>query len=116
MHELSVARNMISAIERNLAGKPEMKIKKIFIKVGEFSGVVPDTLRFAFQAAKADTVLEDSFLDIETVPFRARCRTCEKEFTMGEQFCYMCPFCASRDVEIIAGKELFIDSLEAEDK
>jgi len=51
------------------------------------------------------------------VPLRARCRKCKKEFSPDpdEVLVVYCPYCeAEFGHEIISGKELIIEEIEAE--
>jgi len=47
------------------------------------------------------------------VPTTARCHQCGREFELGE-FDWTCPHCKGNNIEIIGGKELFVESIEVE--
>ena len=115
MHELSIIQNMISIVEDSISEKGPLEVKSIYIKVGEFSGVVPESLKFAFETVKEGTVLERSKMEMDIVPFRARCERCSTEFGMKDEFVFVCPSCASRQAKILSGRELFIESIHAEE-
>ncbi|MFH1415193.1 MAG: hydrogenase maturation nickel metallochaperone HypA [Elusimicrobiota bacterium] len=115
MHELSIIQNMIGIVEDSISERGPLEIKSICIKVGEFSGVAPESLKFAFETVKEGTVLEKSEMKLDVIPFRARCENCSAEFGMEDEFVFICPCCASRRAKILSGRELFIESIQAEE-
>ena len=44
------------------------------MRVGAFSGVVPDALEFAFEVLKHDTPAETATLEMEVIPLRIYCQ------------------------------------------
>ncbi|MCB2295932.1 hydrogenase maturation nickel metallochaperone HypA [Clostridium algoriphilum] len=56
------------------------KINKVSLKIGELSGVMPESLNFAFKSCIMDTMLEGSTLEIEKVKAVAECLDCKQEF------------------------------------
>jgi hydrogenase nickel incorporation protein HypA/HybF len=73
--------------------------------------VVPDALRFAFEAITRGGIAEKASLEIEEVPLRIRCHQCDEEFPVDDPF-MICPQCGAIAVEMIAGRELEIKSME----
>jgi hydrogenase nickel incorporation protein HypA/HybF len=59
-------------------------------------------------------MLEGAELVIEDVPARGRCRACATETTMTG-FPLQCSRCGGVDMELVAGEELLVDSLELDD-
>ena len=115
MHELTIVANIFDIVKEELGKRELVELRKIHLKIGEFSGVVPDTLKFAFDVAKVGTIFDKAVLDLDIIPFLARCKDCRKEFSMEEDFLFMCPFCSSQNVDVVSGKELFVDSIEIEE-
>ena len=114
MHEMAVADSILQIIEGKLAGvNPDAQVTKINLKIGKLTCVEPEALRLCFQVVSKETRLEETVLYIDSVPVRARCKDCEKEFGL-EELDFACPFCASLRIEIQTGRELFIDSFEIE--
>jgi len=56
-------------------------------------------------------VAEGAELHIDHVPARARCRTCHSE-TAIRRFHFLCESCGGRDLTLVAGEELYIESFE----
>lgn len=113
MHELTIAENISKIVQKNLPDKT-VKVYKIRLKVGKLTAVVPDALRFCFQAVAQGTPAAHATLEIEEVPARANCTNCNLKFTIDEP-CFLCPNCHSGNIEFTSGRELFIQSFDIED-
>jgi hydrogenase nickel incorporation protein HypA/HybF len=111
MHELSIADAIVTIASRHAAGR---KVSRVEVKVGHLRQVVPDSLSFAFELIAAGTELEGAELAIEDVPARVRCRACEAE-TVLKEFPAHCGECGGLHVDVTAGEELLVDSIEVED-
>jgi hydrogenase nickel incorporation protein HypA/HybF len=111
MHELSVAESIVSVVERHAAGRT---VRAVDVRVGHMRQVVPTALEFAFELVTQGTVLEGAELRIEEVPAVALCRRCGAE-TRLEGFPLACGRCRGMDVELVAGEELLVDSLELDE-
>ena len=92
-------------------GRP---VSRVEVKVGWLRQVVPDSLLFAFELVSAGTELEGAELVIEEVPARVRCRACAAETELSE-FPAHCGECGGFDVDVTAGEELLVESIEVED-
>jgi hydrogenase nickel incorporation protein HypA/HybF len=111
VHELSIAESIVAVAERHAAGRPVVKVELL---VGHLRQVVPSALEFAFQLVSQGTVLDGAELAIEDVPARGLCRACRTETTMSG-FPFACSACGGLDLEVLAGEELLVDSLELEE-
>jgi len=107
MHELAIAESLVAAV---LERTEDQRVTAVRIRVGRLSGVVPDALDFAFEIAVAGTPLEGASLEIEQPTGRASCRTCGQDFGLVDLI-LLCP-CGSADVEVLAGRELMLGSVE----
>ena len=110
MHELSIAMNIMNIATDALKNENLQVIKEIEIDVGTQSGVVIDSLRFAFEMTVKDTVNKNVRLTINEIQAKAKCRHCEEVFII-EDFFSPCPKCGSFESGIIQGKELKVKSL-----
>lgn len=106
MHELAIAESVVSAVMERVSGP----VSVVRLRVGQMSGVVPDALTFCFDLATVGTPLEGAVLEIEEQQGRASCRTCGEEFLMADAF-LLCE-CGSADVQLLAGRELSVMSVE----
>jgi len=105
MHELSLARDIIDIVSQNVPSSEIKNVQSVVIKVGEFSGVVVDSLKFSYEAIIADTGLENSELEIIHIPFKLKCNSCGKT-TSNEFGMMICEECGSGNTEILSGNEL----------
>jgi hydrogenase nickel incorporation protein HypA/HybF len=78
--------------------------------VGALCAVVPDSVQFCFGLATEGTVADGARLDLDVRPGSARCRSCGREFALDDLIS-LCR-CGSADVEVLAGRELKILSME----
>jgi len=115
MHEFSIAQNIITIVEEELAKQKELRpVRKIFFHTGRLNAVIPETLRFGFDIQKQEKpLLARAILEIKEIPIKIRCRNCGKE-TELEEPAFLCPECASQQIEVITGKHMTIDSIELE--
>jgi hydrogenase nickel incorporation protein HypA/HybF len=85
-------------------------VRTVCVSVGEFSGVEADLLDTAFCQLTEGTQMEGARLSIERVPLEARCTVCEHEFPV-HAFRFVCPRCEARNVRIVRGEEVMLESL-----
>ncbi len=107
MHELAIAESVVDAV---LERTGERRVTTVRLQVGRLSGVVPDALTFCFELATADTALEGADLQIEAPSGRGHCRQCGRDCALDDLI-LLCE-CGSADVEVVAGRELQVISVE----
>jgi hydrogenase nickel incorporation protein HypA/HybF len=113
MHEMAIAQSIMDIVEQEMSRHGVTKLSAIRLVVGEFTAVVPQSLSFCFEMITKDTPLEGVKLEMEQVPLTGRCSGCGEEFAIQE-YRFVCPKCESKEIEMIAGKELFVKEIEAE--
>lgn len=110
MHELSIAQNIVDLVLESLPADGNKKVLAVNIKVGEVSGVIPESLEFCFNVIVKDTKLDGAKLKIEKISATAHCNQC-KEYFRIEHLLFSCPICFSTDIEILSGNELAISEI-----
>ena len=115
MHEMSVAQNIVEIVQQYLPEGDPGGVHSVRIRVGQFSGIVRESLEFCFNVITEGTPLEGAVLDIEDVALMVRCRTCSEVSTPAEGL-FICQGCGSSDVHILSGTELQVVSLELKDE
>lgn len=65
MHEMGIASSILEAVQKELHPYPGRKPAKIGLRIGEFAGVDPESLKFCFEALIKGTELEPLELEIE---------------------------------------------------
>lgn len=113
MHELSLVASVFDILEEKAREHGASRVTKIVLKVGVMSGVVPDLLGYAFDSYKKGTLAEEARLEIVRVPVKLRCPDCGGE-TVREDTDFSCAACGSRRVEIVAGRDLVVETIELE--
>ena len=113
MHELSIVQNILDIAESEARKNNATKIIKIGLKIGEMSGVVIDSINFCFETLKGNTIARDAELLIDHVPLKGKCKNCNSNFQINN-YIFKCNTCNNNDIEIISGRELFVDELEVE--
>ncbi|AEF93243.1 hydrogenase nickel incorporation protein hypA [Desulfotomaculum nigrificans CO-1-SRB] len=113
MHEMAIVDSLFQIINTKVKEHQIKKILKVKLKVGEMTVVEPMTLTACFEVYAQDTVAEGAELVIERVPLQGKCRECKNVFRVYN-YNFKCPQCESRFVDIVAGRELYIENLEVE--
>ncbi len=107
---------MESALEQALGEARKAgaaRVHEIRLRIGVLSGVVPDALRFAFEALTPGTCAEGAVLAIEEVPARFWCAGCGREFVSRNLYAE-CPDCGTPSGELRAGREMELCSMEVD--
>ena len=91
----------------------DIEIVGINLVVGDYTGVVEDAVNFYFAFLSKDTIAAGAQITYTHVSGQLRCRDCDLLFPLQKRdFC--CPKCEGRRVEIVGGRELYIESMEVE--
>lgn len=115
MHELSIAMKIVETVTEVVAGESAALVEAVCVRVGEWSGVVPEALEFAWTPATQGTRLDGSRLAIDRVPAAAWCEKCGVEFNVtGHKM--KCTNCGAPARRLLRGKELEILSVEVRDE
>jgi len=113
MHELAITQSMVDLVLEEAGKADASKIEKINLVIGEMSGYVEESVQFYFDFFTKGTIAEGAFLFFTMVPCQARCRDCSETFEPKE-LDWTCPHCQGSRLEIIAGNELRVESIEVE--
>ena len=110
MHEFGIMETLLRDAAAAAGGE---KIRALKVRVGPLSGVVVESLRFAFESMVPGTEAEGARLVVEeTLPeFRCPGCGCLYESPVGA---YRCPECGSARGELVAGNEMELESIEVE--
>ena len=107
MHELALTESVVDAVCERI---PDGQVIRVCLEVGRLTAVVPDAMRFCFEACTQGTRLEGAALDIVEVPAQVRCRSCGR-FSELDSPIPLCA-CGSADLDIRSGHELRIREVE----
>ena len=113
MHESSLAINIIDIAQTQCKERSCTMVDSVTIRLGKASGVLPESLEFAFNALKENTVAAKAKLIFEIIPVGGTCGSCNKQFESKDApYILACPHCGSTTFEITKGREMEIVSLE----
>jgi hydrogenase nickel incorporation protein HypA/HybF len=113
MHEMSIAQSVLDIIVQETQNHNVKRVLSVALKVGELSAVETESLRFCFELLTQGTVAEGAQLDIERVAVTCRCLECGSHFRVQELM-FSCTACESSRIEMLTGRELSLESFEAE--
>ena len=111
MHELSVAQSIVETIQQHVPESEWERVTAVRLQIGAVAGVVPESLEFSFQTITAESLLSRARLEIESIPFRIHCNTCDTT-TENEDGFALCSKCGSTDTKMLSGSELNISEIE----
>ena len=111
MHEVSIMAEALRMAVDAAKSAGANRVLKLRLRVGSFSGVVPEAMRFAFDVVCRDTMAEGADLEIDVVPAACWCGTCRMEFECADYY-NECPRCHNVCGELLRGRELEIVDVE----
>jgi hydrogenase nickel incorporation protein HypA/HybF len=113
MHEFGITENIVNIALDKASEAQASKITQINLVIGELSGFIIDCIQFYFDSLSKDTIAQEAVLQFELVPAQLRCRNCSTIFHPQDTL-WSCPRCQGQSVEIVKGRELYIESMEVE--
>ncbi len=111
MHEVSIMTEALRMAVDAAKSAGANRVLKLRLRIGGRSGVVSDSVRFAFDVVCHGTMAEGATLEIEAVQAACWCDTCQMEFECTDFF-NECPRCHNVSGELRRGRELEIASVE----
>ncbi len=113
MHELSITQSILSIALEQAKAVPANKITKINLTIGELAGIVDECVEFYFELLRKDTIAAEASLSFNRPPTTLHCRNCNITFS-PDDLDWTCPNCREQKIEIVSGRELYIESIEVE--
>lgn len=109
MHELSLCHAIAGVVRPHAAGR---RVDVIRLRVGALRQVVPDTLEFCWTLVREQQDMPEAELELELVPAAVRCQACGRHSEIESRWSVACPECGSADVEVVAGEEFLVTSVD----
>jgi hydrogenase nickel incorporation protein HypA/HybF len=113
MHELSVTQGMLDIVLRHAQQAGAQRITQIHLVIGDLSSIVDDSVQFYFDFISQDTIAEGAQLVFQRTLATFHCRDCGNTFTPNQRD-LTCPQCGGTKVEVVAGNEFRVESIEVE--
>ena len=113
MHELTITQNILDISLAAARQQGATRIRTIRLKMGPFSGVVPECVQMYLDVLAQGTPAEGAKIEATSLPLRVLCRDCgqESEITRDR---IQCPHCGSLLLKRLSGRECTVDSLEVD--
>ncbi|MGN6753899.1 MAG: hydrogenase maturation nickel metallochaperone HypA [Intrasporangium sp.] len=112
MHEMALCHSIYTIADGARDGRP---VEVVHVRVGALRQVVPDTLEYCWELLTEWTPLSGARLEIEHVPVTLQCRDCGSRTVVTDALMLSCGGCAGWHVDVVAGEELLVESLELGD-
>jgi len=113
MHEYSITESILSLALDKASEANAGKITRVNLVVGELSGVVAECVQFYFDHISKDTPADGANLAFTIKPTTVRCHKCDNIFTPQDSD-WSCPECHEIGMDIISGRECYMESIEVE--
>jgi len=113
LHEFAITESILSIALRKANEAKAKRISKINVVTGELSGIVDECVEFYFDFLNKDTIAAQASLSFHHPPTRLLCRNCSNVFSPSD-FDWTCPSCNEQALEIISGRECYVESIEVE--
>ena len=113
MHEFGLMSSILDTVNASAAEAGANRVTEIRLTIGEMTQVVEEAMVFALEALGEGTLCEGAKLTIDFIKPRSRCPECGTVFEHGF-YNRACPECGNPLTDIIAGKEMYIDSIEVD--
>jgi len=113
MHEQSIVESILGLALKNAEKACARRILRIDLVVGDYTGVVDDSVNFYFGFLSQNTIAAGAVINYTHVSGQMRCRDCDLLFPLQKRN-LRCPKCEGRRVEIVGGRELYIENMEIE--
>ncbi len=113
MHEAAVTDSMVKLVLEQAEEHQAKIVRTVTVVIGAMSGIVAESMRFYFVELTKGTPAEGATLEVREIPTRAMCLGCAHSFEL-EDYLWLCPECGDRNLDIVQGKELMVDSIEVD--
>lgn len=113
MHELGIMTGVMESVQDAAREAGAVRVLRITLSVGVMTEAVEDALRFAFEALSEGTMCEGADFVVNMVQPESVCMECGERFT-HDRFHVTCPACNGPFTQLVAGKELNIESIEVD--
>lgn len=114
MHEMAIASGILDVALQTALEHNAGQVLTIKVLIGEMAGVEPEALRFCFETLAEGTVAAMAALTMERTPLTGLCRQCRQTFPVTLRDRFFCPHCHTATVDIVSGRELYVEQVEVE--
>ena len=113
MHELALTEGIINIVESEKKKHGFERVSAISLKIGEYSGVIPECVEEFFPIASKGTAADGAKLIFEKVPAKFECRECVWHGGL-EKGSFACPVCGGESLKMTVGREFYVENITVE--
>lgn len=113
MHELPIARSVLSIALRHAEKENATKITDLYLVIGDLSSIVDESIQFYWDIISKNTIAHGATLHFERIPTRMVCFECGQTY-YPEPETLACPHCKSTLVQVAGGDEFRLESISVE--
>ena len=113
MYEYSLTHTINEALQDLCVKLGWKKINRLTVKIGGMRPVNPELMAFIFSAETKNTPVEGADFSVMLIPITYYCRNCKRR-SMREDTKLLCPYCGSKNVQLLSGLEFTVEVLEFE--
>lgn len=113
MHELAITQSILDIAQKVAQEHGATRVREVHIKLGEYSGVVPQCVQDYFDVISQGTIAQGAVLDIQRLPVIIHCLDCDQDSHIDRRH-VRCPLCGSTHIKLVQGREFYIESLEVD--
>jgi hydrogenase nickel incorporation protein HypA/HybF len=111
MHELKFVAEILKNLEQFKLENNFINIKRVNLLIGELSGIDERALCGAFEMATQNSAWAETEIHCTVEALMVNCRECNQQSKIID-FDFICTYCKSRNVIEVAGRGIFICSVE----
>lgn len=111
MHEVSLVHALFDQVERARAPYPNLKVRKLCVRIGELAGVDAGLFRTAFEGCRQERGHAAATLELAIELAAWRCVLCDSEVPIEAPL--TCPRCEGV-AKLVAGGAILLDRVELE--
>jgi hydrogenase nickel incorporation protein HypA/HybF len=119
MHEISIAGAIIDSVLDAARRNNAIKVKEVFIEIGELTALNPIQLKFIFETITAGTIAQGAAYNIKVIKPLILCKKCAYNGPLEyyEKLHFFlpvikCPQCDESEVDIVAGRECCVNKIK----
>ena len=113
MHELSITEHLLEYCITKAAEQNAVKIRSVRLCIGALKGILPECIQVYLDLLSEGTIAEGMQVQAEILPLKVCCKDCGRNSEISSRQLF-CPHCKSLHLQILSGKEFYIDSLEVD--
>lgn len=113
MHELPITESVLEIVLRHANQANAVRVNNIYLVIGDLASIVDDSVQFYWEIIAKDSLAGAAQLHFRRIPTEMLCLDCGEQFHPDPD-ALDCPACHSNRLQIVAGREFFVESIDIE--